>query len=572
MRALITGANGTVGKELRRFLEFQGAEVYIWDREKVPIFEYHIMEEFIQKINPDVIYHLAIASTLTGVGNETWRANYEWPSELAWICRIHQIKFVFTSTYEIFSDYNIGPFSLDTKPDAFEGFGFEKRMAEERVVYQNPQSIVIRLPWQISNESNKKGMISYLDKEMEEYDRIVASENYYPCCSFLDDTVKEIYRISTEFQSGKFMIDANDGLNFYEIVNTLNTIYNKGWKIVKNNDYRYNQRMVDSNCKLESLSRTLKEKMEEIQIKSKKKIGINGAKYMGSLIDSYEKLGYKIDTIVVKNPENYKNFCKTHSIENCTSDIEALGLCDQIIIVDPENITYDFLMRHKTKHIVFSSLPHIANREEYEKFLELFENSNFYTLLEFNQLITIRKIKEQIQNDSIGPINSIFIDIGVKNQNETQKNFQEIIINPMSFINNYFNAFKLDYSDYNENMKSVLTHHMSGDQRMTINFFKLWYDGIKLIMRMVGDEGEIRVEGRYTEESGWSFKPVKQNDVKYGQGESSSTAHEILDLALQEYLKKLEKVMHEGETYYDIYKADRALKLYEPFVDIWKKK
>jgi dTDP-4-dehydrorhamnose reductase len=165
MRALITGANGTIGKELRRFLEFQGTEVYIWDREKVPIFEYHIMEEFIQKINPDIIYHLAIASTLTGVGNETWRANYEWPSELAWICRIYQIKFVFTSTYEIFSDYNIGPFAVDTKPDAFEGFGFEKRMAEERVFYQNPQSIVIRLPWQITNEPHKKGMISYLDND-----------------------------------------------------------------------------------------------------------------------------------------------------------------------------------------------------------------------------------------------------------------------------------------------------------------------------------------------------------------------------------------------------------------------
>jgi hypothetical protein len=388
----------------------------------------------------------------------------------------------------------------------------------------------------------------------------------------LENTVEEIYRISTEFQSGKFMIDANDGMSFYEIVSKLNDIYNKNWKIIKNNDYAYNQRMVDKNCKLEPLSKTLKEKIEEIQVKSEKKIGINGAKYMGSLIDSYEKLGYKIDTIVVKNPENYKEFCKNHSIEICTTDIEALSLCDQIIIVDPENITYDFLMRHKNKHIVFSSLPFIANREEYEKYLELFENSNFYSLLEFNQLITIRKIKEQLENRSIGNINSIFIDIGVKNNGNTQKNFQEIIINPLSFINNHFNPFKLDYSDYNEYMNGVLTHHMSGNQRMTINFFKLWYDGIKLIMRIVGDEGEIRVEGRYIEESGWSFKPVKQNDVKYGQGESSSTAHEILDLALQEYLKKLEKVMHEGEIYNDIYKADRAIKLYEPFLDIWGKK
>lgn len=568
MRALITGANGTIGKELKRYLEFQGVEVYTWDRTLVPIYEYNLMEEFIQKINPDVIYHLAIASTLVGVDNETWRTNYEWPSEIAWICRIQQIKFIFASTYEIFSDYNMGPFTLETKPDAFEGFGFEKRMAEERVMYQNPHSIIVRLPWQIVNEPNKNGMLIYLDKEMEKYDKITASSNYYPCCAFLEDTVKEIYRISNEYNSGKFMIDSNDGLNFYDIVNKLKYIYGKTWNVVEDTEYSYNQCMHDDRCKIEMLSASLDKKLKNIQLKSKKKLGILGEKYIKTLVEAYEKLGYQIDTLVVKNPENYTDFVKLHNIPNCTNEIDSLADCDQILVVNINKLNYDFLEKYKDKKIIFSGLPYLKNKEEYLKYKNLFENSNFYVLLEFNQLLTTRKIQEKLENKTLGKIHNIYLDVAVKNEKTISKNFQEVLINPLSFIHDHFKKFKLIYSDYNKENESLLTHHSNGEQRMTINFFKLWDDGIKMLLRIIGDKGEIRVEGNYTNENGWGFRPIIHNDIEYGQGEYSSTAHEILELALQEYLKKLEDLIYHGKENMDIYTAKDALSICDFFLEI----
>jgi dTDP-4-dehydrorhamnose reductase len=570
MRALITGSNGTIGKELKRYLEFNGIEVYAWDRNKTSILEYHVMEEYVQKLNPDIVFHLAIATELTGMDNETWRVNYEWPSELAWICRIHQIKFIFTSTYEVFSDYNVGPFTLDTKPDAFEGFGFEKRMAEERVLYQNPQAIVVRVPWQITNEPNSSGLVSYLEKEMEEYDKIIASNKFYPCCAFIDDTVKELYRISQEYESGKFMIDSNCNLSLYEIANNLKALYNKTWKIIQSDDYSYNQTMSDERCSIKPLNEIFEEKLREIELKSRKKLGILGIKYIDGLAKAYEKLGYKIDTIVDSDMETIQSFAVEHKINNFGTDISLLDRCNQLIISNNEMIDYEFLEKYKDKIIIFSELPYIADEEAFNRYSKIFSQGNYYVLLKFNQLITLRKVYEQIKSGNLGKITNLFIDIGIKNQKSLKENFQDIILKPLSFINLHFDPFYLDYSDYNEEFETIFTHHCNHHQRMNINIFKLWYEGIKIIFRFIGEKGELRVEGKYTEESGWNFKPIQINEINSGQGEKSDNGIEIINLALIEYVKKLEEVIHKENEHQDIYTAEKAMGLYLMFKDLWR--
>ncbi len=569
MKALITGANGTIGKELKRYLEFHGVEVYTWNRKEISIFEYQIMEDFVQKLNPDIVYHLAIATKLDGVDNETWRVNYEWPSELAWICRIHQIKFVFTSTYEVFSDYNVGPFDLNTKPDAFEGFGFEKRMAEERVLYQNPQALVVRLPWQITNNSNSNGMVYYLDKEMAEYEKIILSDKFIPSCAFLDDTVEELVRISKEHDRGKFMVDSNKNLSFFEIASKLKVIYSKNWKIEKSDDYEYNQTMDDIRCQINPLNEILEEKLNEIKVKSRKKIGLWGNEYLDEIIRAYEKLGYKIDTLVIENPDKYRSFAKEHGINTLTDDTNELYTCTQIIINNREYITEENLNLFKDKILVLSQLPFVEDLEAYEKYYELFKDKNHFIIFKFNQLITMRKVFEQIKENNLGKITNLFLDIGVKNNLDIKKNFQEIILKPISFISNHFDKFHLDYSDYNNSFETVFTHHCNGNQRMSINFFKLWYEGVKMILRFIGDKGELRVEGKYTKESGWNFKPIQINELECGQGEVSKDGEKIMNLALNEYVKKLEEIIQQNMEHKDIYTAKEALLLYKPFLNIW---
>lgn len=91
-----------------------------------------------------------------------------------------------------------------------------------------------------------------------------------------------------------------------------------------------------------------------------------------------------------------------------------------------------------------------------------------------------------------------------------------------------------------------------------------------MILRFIGDKGELRVEGKYTKESGWNFKPIQINELECGQGEVSKDGEKIMNLALNEYIKKLEEIIQQDIKHSDIYTAEKALLLYKPFLNIWK--
>ncbi len=569
MKALITGSNGTIGNKLKRFLQFSGVEVYTWDRKKTSIFDYHSMEEYIENLKPDIVYHLAIASTSTQVENETWRVNYEWPSELAWICRIHQIKFIFTSSYEVFSDYNNGPFNSFSKPDAFEGFGFEKRMAEERVFYQNPSAIIIRLPLQISRDIKDTGLLKLAYDEMKANGVVKASTNFFPAVSFIDDTVNEIYRISLEYEKGLFMIDSNDGINYYDLLMKVKNIYQKDWVVEKTIDFIYNQTMIDERIKIPKLSEKLEEKEKEVSFRSNKTIALIGNKDVIKLSQIYRTIGYKIGLLYDDDILSTREIAEFAGIENCSSKIEDLFDTEQLIVTNLKYTTVEFLSNFTNKIIILNKFPIINSMETFEKFEEIFKKNKVYLSYIFSEFATATAIREAINMNKIGKINNIFLDIGAKNEFSFKDSFFQIALNPLSFLMLYFDEFKLDYSDYNSDNNNVFAHLCNGTQRLNINFYKLWYEGKKVNIRIIGENGEIKVEGRYTKKDNWNFDPIYINEEQVGQGEYSKEIETVEDLALKDYVEILEKEIHNEVHFEEVYSAEKTFKLFKLFKDMW---
>lgn len=257
MKVVITGASGTVGSALTKFLQGENAEVIPWDRSKASINDYFEMEGLLKTVRPEVAFHLAVASQSTGIPNESWQVNYEWPSELAWICRLENIKFFYISTAMVFSDNAEGPFTLSSQPDAAEGYGREKRLAEERMGYQNPNAYVVRLGWQIGDSPGSNNMIDYFENQMKEKGRVYASRKWLPACSFLEDTAKALYEIC-EYPAGLYMADSNEKWNFYEIASALNKLHGERWKIEPTDDFVYDQRLIDKRVSIPSLKQRLK--------------------------------------------------------------------------------------------------------------------------------------------------------------------------------------------------------------------------------------------------------------------------------------------------------------------------
>ena len=144
MKAMITGASGTVGRALSHYLTQQGHTALGWNRTEAPLDDYAAMEAYLRRYQPDVLFHLAVASEATGRENEGWWVTYHWTGELAWLCRQLDIRFVFTSTVMVYTNDAVGPFTPATTADASEGYGYETLQAEERTFAQNPAAVDAR--------------------------------------------------------------------------------------------------------------------------------------------------------------------------------------------------------------------------------------------------------------------------------------------------------------------------------------------------------------------------------------------------------------------------------------------
>lgn len=257
MRVLVTGLRGTVGQALQKYLESSGHEVFGWNREEIPISNYMAMESYIQEIFPDVLCHLAVPSRLTGLPNEHWLVHYEWSSELAWICHKFGVRFLYASTVQVFSDTARGPFTPQSQPDNDYGYGFEKRMAEQRILYQNPQAYIVRLGWQIGTSLEGNHMTTYLENKQKTEGKISASTRWLPACSFLDDTVAMLWEIVIHHAPTIYLLDSNLGWNFYEIATALAKTLKREWNIIPDESFVYDQRMMDNRISMPPLSTKL---------------------------------------------------------------------------------------------------------------------------------------------------------------------------------------------------------------------------------------------------------------------------------------------------------------------------
>lgn len=257
-KILVTGSHGTIGSELKPFLEDMGIEVVRWDRSEVDLRDYQAMEDYIREIDPAVLIHLATASNPTGLENEGWIVNCEWPRDLAAITKDLRVKFIHISSVMVFTDEQEGPFTIDDAPLAQAGYGYEKRKSEELVLECNDQAVIARIGWQIGEEAGSNNMIDHFVTKMKEDGQIEASTNWYPACSFLEDTVAELYKLSLGVEPGLYQIDANKRWSFYEIASALNEYHGNDWNIIKTADFIYDQRMIDPRIKIPALKERLK--------------------------------------------------------------------------------------------------------------------------------------------------------------------------------------------------------------------------------------------------------------------------------------------------------------------------
>ena len=256
MHALITGRNGTLGQALAHYLQAQGHHVSGWDRPRIHPLDFNAQAAYLDQLQPQILFHLAIASQGTGADNEGWRINVEWSEHLARLCAERGITLVFTSTAMVYNNDAIGPFTIDTPANAHEGYGFEKRIAEQRVFAANANARIVRLGWQIGSKPEGNNMLAYVAQAMRDHGHLGASTRWLPACSFLEDTAAALNQ-AANMAPGLYMANSNRDHHFYEILLALRQQLGLDWNIQPNEDYVYDQRLLDPRLSLPDLRERL---------------------------------------------------------------------------------------------------------------------------------------------------------------------------------------------------------------------------------------------------------------------------------------------------------------------------
>lgn len=256
-RALVTGANGTIGRVLLETLREAGVSALPYVRPPAE----RLLDDVAPALaaaRPDVVYHLAIASHPTGAADEGRLVNVLWPERLAAACREAGARLVFTSTAMVFSDQAIGPFTPESVPDAASGYGHEKRIAEERVRAAYPDARIARLGWQIGSAPGGNQMLTHLAEQARTQGAIRASRRWYPACSFLGDTCVALMALAErERAGGVYHVDSNRHWTFFEIASAISRSTAAGWRVEADDAFVFDQRLLDARVPMPELAARL---------------------------------------------------------------------------------------------------------------------------------------------------------------------------------------------------------------------------------------------------------------------------------------------------------------------------
>lgn len=233
-RILITGLHGTVAPYVKNVAEQQGYQVLPWPRNLVNPDNLEESNLFLSRMNLDAIVHCA-------TGSENWCG------ALAHFAYVQNIPFVFISSVMVFSDHRNGPYGIFDPADSVENYGLYKKKCEEAVRNNNMRAYIIRLGWQIAELNPGNNMVAFLEKQQRENGFVECSDEWYPACSFIEDSAMVIMKCINEKWCGLFHLDGNyqDRFTYAEIVEKLKKKLNKEWIIKVVENYSHDQRMKD---------------------------------------------------------------------------------------------------------------------------------------------------------------------------------------------------------------------------------------------------------------------------------------------------------------------------------------
>ncbi|MBI5372198.1 MAG: dTDP-4-dehydrorhamnose reductase [Sphingobacteriales bacterium] len=148
---LVTGANGQLGKELKRLeTAFPDFKFIFLSREDLPIHHFELVRNFFKGYQPQYLVNCAAYTAVDKAESEkdlAFQVNGEAVGVLAAVCKEYNTRFVHISTDYVFDGNGKTPYTTGSPTNPQSVYGASKLEGEQQALLYNPGSIIIRTSW-----------------------------------------------------------------------------------------------------------------------------------------------------------------------------------------------------------------------------------------------------------------------------------------------------------------------------------------------------------------------------------------------------------------------------------------
>ena len=149
MKCLILGGSGQLGRALLSTAPAD-AEIAAPPRAECDIANVEQLQHWLDKFRPALVINAAGYTDVNGAEthpDEALRVNAQGPAHLAALCRTRNTRLVHISTDFVFDGQAREPYVEAAAPHPVNAYGRSKWEGEERVLHENPDSVIVRTAW-----------------------------------------------------------------------------------------------------------------------------------------------------------------------------------------------------------------------------------------------------------------------------------------------------------------------------------------------------------------------------------------------------------------------------------------
>lgn len=217
---IVTGANGQLGKELRRQAEGDnGLRFLFFGRDDMPIENFELVRQVFRAEAPAFCINCAAYTAVDKAESEkdaAFLANAEAPGVLAKVCQEHGTRFMHVSTDYVFNGKHDQPYREEDPTGPINVYGASKLEGEQRVMASDPDAIILRTSWVYSEFG--KNFVKTMIMLMKDRPSINVVDDQWGSPTYAADLARDILAIlhSGKWEPGIYHYSNDAAINWHQ--------------------------------------------------------------------------------------------------------------------------------------------------------------------------------------------------------------------------------------------------------------------------------------------------------------------------------------------------------------------